>query len=205
MIPWKKIQDKHYNFNYIPDKIAQIEYFGHAFCWLRVCYLQDPNDGFNGPEYWTNKVLVFDARTESFPAEIEVGFAEKATFNIFSTRLDADPDSPEYQLAYRTTWKMLTQGSMEKVVRIKNLTTSKHLGTLWDMEENAGKDMAPGTFAELLRYGVIHFEQTREDLDRVDVPWPPVVIEKALLDPGVISQIMSFTLRFIPKALLEFV
>jgi hypothetical protein len=90
--------------------MALINYFGHTFSLLRVCYLQDPNDGFNGPEYWTTKVLVFDSRSESFSAEHFVGFAEKKTLYILATSLDTGPQSAEYQLAVvRFVIRMLGQ------------------------------------------------------------------------------------------------
>jgi hypothetical protein len=37
-----------------------------------------------------------------------------------------------------------------------------------DLPENEGKDQEPGTFGELLRYGSVHLEQTRESIVYVD-------------------------------------
>lgn len=57
---------------------------------------------------------------------------------------------------------MITQSVMQKITHGKELCHKPHCGTLLDLPENEGKDMAPGTFAELLRYGSVHLEQTRE-------------------------------------------
>lgn len=49
---------------------------------------------------------------------------------------------------------------MEKVTHAGGLLTTPALGVLWDLPENANKYGEPGTFAELLRCGSVHFEQT---------------------------------------------
>jgi hypothetical protein len=57
------------------------------------------------------------------------------------------------------------------------------LGVIWGKKENEGKDIEPGTFADLLRHGSVHFEQTREEIDYVAGPKPEMVIRKGLLEP----------------------
>ena len=77
--------------------------------------------------------------------------------------------------------RLLTRSAMQKVVHGKNLTSSINLGVLWD--ENPGRDCEPGTFAELLRYGTVHFEQTRKTIEYVQAPAPPTTLKKGLLEP----------------------
>ena len=140
---------------------------GQVLAWERLCMLEEPNGGFNGTEYWENKVLLFDALSEDWGAEATIGFSGRDFFNVLETRRDADPESDEYQRAYKTIWRLLKQSSMQKITHGKNLTKSPALGILLNMEENEGKDIAAGTFAELLRYGSVHFEQEREEVNYV--------------------------------------
>ena len=70
---------------------------------------------------------------------------------------------------------------MQKVGHSKNLTHDTHLGVLWD--ENEGTDNQPGAFAELLRYGTTHFEQTREKLVMVEPTKAKFTMKKKLLEP----------------------
>ena len=159
-----------------------MEYIGQVLAWLRLCMLEDPNDGFSGPDYYEKKILLFDSLSEDWAAEETVGFTGQDVFDVLQTRLDADPESKEYQTAFKTIWRLLTRSSMQKVAHGKHLTKNPALGILLDMEENKGKDIAPGTFAELLRYGSVHFEQKREEVKYVKAQRPEHVIKKGLLE-----------------------
>ena len=150
----------HWEFSVEPRTV--MEYIGQVLSWLRLCMLEDPTDGFNGAEYYGNKVLLFDALSEDWGAEEEIGFSGQDLFNVLATKRDINRESEEYRRAYKTTWKMLTQSSMQKITHGKNLIKGLALGSLLDMKENEGKDKEPGTFAELLRYGSVYFEQKRE-------------------------------------------
>jgi hypothetical protein len=157
-------------------------YIGQVLSWDRLCMLEDPHDGFNGRSYYAEKVLLFDSLTEDWSAEDTVGFAGQDLFDVLATKLDADPASKEYQLAYKAIWRMLTKASMQKITHGKNLTKTPALGVLWDLKENEGKDIEPGTFASLLRYGSVHFEQLRESIDYVAAEKPENVIARGLLE-----------------------
>ncbi len=145
--------------------------------------LEDPTDGFNGAEYYENKVLLFDSLSEDWGAEETIGFVGQDLFDVLATRRDVDTESEEYRKAYETVWRLLTRSSMQKITHGKNLIKDLALGILWDMEENEGKDMASGTFAELLRYGSVHFEQEREEIKYVKAQRPAHTIKKGLLEP----------------------
>jgi hypothetical protein len=143
--------------------------------------IHEPNNGFNGREYWASKVLIFDSLTEDWAAEDTVGFTGKDLFNALATKRNADPASMEYQIAHKMTWRMLTKASMQKITHGKNLTKTPALGVLWDMEENEGKDVEPGSFAELLRYGSVHFEQDRKEIDYVKAEKSDIVLKEKML------------------------
>ena len=169
-----------WDFNVSP--VTVMEYIGQVLAWLRLCRLEDPHDGFNGAEYYTHKVLLFDVLSEDWAAESIIGFRGQDLFDVLATKLDADPESEAYRKAYKTIWRLLTRSSMQKVTHGKNLTKEVALGTLWDLEENEGKDVEPGTFAGLLRYGSVHFEQERKSIDYVDAEAPEDRITKGLLE-----------------------
>ena len=101
---------------------------------------------------------------------------------MLATRLDADPDSPQYKKAYRTVWRLLTGSSMQKITHGKNLTKGVALGVLWDLKENEGVDAKEGTFAELLRYGSVRFEQVAREVRYVEAERPEFRIRKGLLE-----------------------
>jgi hypothetical protein len=160
-----------------------MNYISQVLAWLRLCMLEDPNDGFNGADYFGEKILLFDPLAEDWGAEATVGFTGQDLFNFLATRRDADPESEGYKLAYKATWRLLTKSSMQKITHGKALTKSPALGILWDREENEGKDVEPGTFAELLRYGSVYYEQDREEIKYVKAERPEYRIKKGLLEP----------------------
>lgn len=159
-----------------------MEYTGQVLAWMRLCMLEDP-DGFNGAEYYANKVLLFDALSEDWGAEEMIGFSGQDLLDILTTRSDIDVESKEFQKAYRTVWRLLTQSSMQKITRGKKILKGVALGILLDIKENEGRDIARGTFAELLRYGSIHFEQERKAIKYIKAEKPTHTIKKGLLEP----------------------
>ncbi len=171
-----------FNWEFAVEPQFIVGYVAQVLAWTRLIMLEEPH-GFNGRAYWAEKILLFDALTEDWVAETIVGFRGQSLFDALATRCDADPASEQYQLAYKTVWRLLTQSSMQKITHGKNLTKTEALGVLWDKEENAGKDCEPGTFAEVLRFGSVHLEQTRERIDYVEAKISERVIQKGLLEP----------------------
>lgn len=105
------------------------------------------------------------------------------TLEVLSTRRDADRQPEEYKKAYKAIWRVLTRASMQKIAHGKHLTKTPALCMLWDMPENKEKDIEPGTFAELLRFGSVHFEQDRKNIDIVKAEKPEHIIREPLLGP----------------------
>lgn len=171
----------HWEFSVEPGVV--IDYIGQVLAWTRLCMLEDAGDDFSGADYWADHVLLFDALSEDWGAEETIGFIGQDLFDCLATKTDEDPESERYQKAYNLTWRLLTQSSMQKITHGKNLTKGLALGVLWDMEENAGSDAEPGTFAELLRYGSVRFEQTREEIKYVKAKKPEKTLRKGLLEP----------------------
>lgn len=166
------------------DEVSLMGYIAQVVSWLRLAMLEEPNGGFNGVDYSANKVYWFDSLKEAWAAEDTIGFEGKKLFDVLATSRDADPDSEEYKLAYKTIWRLLTSATLQKITHGKGLTHSPHCGLYLDMKENEGVDVKPGTFAELLRYGSLHFEQTRDEISYVKgvKPPPEIIIHKGLYE-----------------------
>jgi len=180
-IDFEASKARNFHWEFIVDPITVIEYIGQVLAWLRLCMIEEPDGGFNGREYWASKILIFDSLTEDWAAEDTVGFTGTDLFNALATKRDADLALKEHQSAYKMTWRMLTRASMQKITHGKHLTKTPALGILWDMKENEGKDIEPRTFAELLRYGSVHFEQTREEIDYVKAEKSDIVLREKML------------------------
>lgn len=162
---------------------AIFEYISQVVAWRRLCMLEDAGDGFSCADYARDRVLWFDSLEENWAFEPILGFRGEEAFNALTTRVDSDPGSEEYKLAYKAVWRVLTRSSMQKITHGKNLTKTPALGLLWDMESNKGKDNEPGTFAELLRYGSTHFLQTRESIEYVQGKRPAQTVRKGVFEP----------------------
>ena len=158
-------------------------YVGQVLAWHRVAWLEEPNGGFNGRDYFTTHALCFSALDELWAAEKILEFGGKDFHSVFTTRRDADPESAEYKKAYEVAWRLITGSAIQKLVHGGELTFDDQCGKLLD--RNEGSDCGEGTFGELLRYASVHFEQTREEVRYVEA-WRQVeekVIRKGLLEP----------------------
>ena len=165
------------------DPVLVFGYITQVLAWARLCMLEDSGDGFSSADYAVNNVLWFDSLVENWAAEPVVGFKGQDLFDALATRLDTDPESEEYKLAYKVVWRLLTRSSMQKITHGKNITKDPALGVLWDLEENRNKDCEPGTFGELLRYCSTHFVQTRKGVAQIKVQKPAKTQKKGLLEP----------------------
>lgn len=178
--------DLNWDFNVEPQTVA--EYVSQVMCWLRLTMLQPPEgatgeDGFDCSEYWMQHVLVFNSLQECWGAELVVGFGNSLRIiELLTVSRSADPESKDYKDAYALVWRLLTSSSTEKVTHGKGLTKATTLGTLLDMPENQDVDCRPGTFGELLRYGCVHFEQTRDDISLVKATRPKIIMRKGVLE-----------------------
>ncbi|KAF9894147.1 hypothetical protein FE257_009120 [Aspergillus nanangensis] len=176
-------EERGFLWEFIVDPVTVFEYVTQVVAWQRLCMLEDAGDGFSCADYVQRHVLWFDVLAENWRFESEVGFKGTDAFHALATRTDADPQSAEYQTAYRLVWGFLTEASLQKITHGKNLTKTPALGLLWDLDEHQGKDNEPGTFAELLRYGTTHFRQTRSHLAYVQARKPAKTLRKGVLEP----------------------
>ena len=178
-------EERGFRWDFKVDELTVLGYIGQVLAWIRCSWVQEPNGGFDGVEYYSKKVLLYDVLDECWAAEPMVGFEGIELWNVLATSRDADKDSEEYKKAYDCIWRLLMKSTMQKITHGKNLTKSPACGVFLDLPENKGKDIAPGSFAELLRYGSVHLEQTRPSIKYVEPIRPDdnQIIHKGLFEP----------------------
>lgn len=179
--------DGAFNPDWIDPKVA-LEYVTQLVCIARIFMIEDDGKGFSGTEYWKNNIFAFSAMQEDWRGESVtgfVGFGDRAFAALQQPRSgpNANPESQDYKDAERLIWEQLAGASMWKVTHANGLTHSVHLGTLLDMPENEGKDAAPGTFGELLRYASVNLRQTRHDVAMLEKHMPRTTWKKGVLEP----------------------
>ncbi len=183
VMKFEDIVEAGFKWDWKVDEQTILGYVGQCVAWMRLTWLQEPNGGFDGVNYWANKVLLWNALSEDFPAEKAIGFDSADLMKLLATRLDADEDDIACAKAKTTAWTMLAQSVMQKITHGKGMTHIPHSGILLDLPENAGIDAAPGTLGGLLRYGSVHLEQTRE-MQYINAPVvaSELIIRKGLLE-----------------------
>lgn len=173
-----------------------MDYVSQIAAWHRVASLEDAGDGFSGVDYWTKHMLLLDFLEETCKPMRLLGKAEQspartlALLSMQRQRPERTEESGEdtisdkdYADAEAAVWGTLATSSFCKITHAKGLTHTKQLGSLLDEEANAGKDRAPGSFMELLRYGTVHFRQKRETLVVREAARPQETLKTGLLDP----------------------
>lgn len=173
-----------------PFTYAQfVDYIAQVFCLERLRNLQDPGAGWNGPEYFARRVLLFDCVKEVYWAQRLTMWDGRKQFNLLATRRDGGaPSAAEGDGAAAARYKdaeSLVNGILATSATMKlshGLPTPgrEYLAEIWDRPENHDADVAPGTFAAYLRWASEHFESSSR-LERVVMP----TIEKAVLVGGI--------------------
>ncbi|UKZ81753.1 hypothetical protein TrVFT333_009525 [Trichoderma virens FT-333] len=149
-----------------PNVELLCDYMAHYTCAERLRKLIDPNDGFNGAEWYAKHMLLFDAGDEMFHIQKITAWDAQRQFRLFSlprTGAGAVVDESWHEAEAFVT-SVLANSSMIKLPhgpRNEGLKVNM-LADLWDAEENHNKDIEEGSFAAYLRYGSLHFDQTRE-------------------------------------------
>ena len=182
-IDFGRTEEAGFHFDFDVDPLTVFEYVGQVLSWNRLCMLENTGRGFSGVKYWCEKVLVFDALQECWGAEATIGWPGHVLFDALSAKVDGDRDSQAWKNGYEVVWRLLTRSSLQKVTHGKNLTKTPAIGLLWDQEGNEEKDCEQGTWAEVLRYGQVHFQQTREEIAYVKAARPESTLKQKLLEP----------------------
>jgi hypothetical protein len=145
---------------------AFTDYLAHYMCCERLRKLNDPNDGFNGAEWYKKHMLLLNALDEMFYAQELSYWDAQRQFELLSARRSGDDVvvDKKWQEAEDFVISVLANTSMVKLPHGPGSggLPLKMLADIWDDEENHNKDNEEGTFAAYLRYGSTHFDQTRE-------------------------------------------
>jgi Capsular polysaccharide synthesis protein len=182
-LDFSESQKRGYNWEFIVEPLTVFEYTTQVMAFLRLTMLEDAGDSFSCADYAVENILWFDALEEDWGAETVVGYRGEDAVNALATRLNADPESEEYKTAYKLVWRLLTKSSMQKITHGKHLTKTPAWGLIWDEKGNEEKDIEPGTFAELLRYGTLNLEQTRKNIVYVKAKKPAQTMKKGVFEP----------------------
>ncbi|KAK4244487.1 capsule polysaccharide biosynthesis [Corynascus novoguineensis] len=181
-----------------------LDYAMQMAAWNRVALLEDAGDGFSGAEYWTRHMLLLDFAPETGMPMKLLGAAKNGGARMLELlSMERRPqqqgaqaqngngaggkeegdDDYDRREAERVVWETLAHSSFWKISHVKGLTHKPQLGSLLDAPENTGRDRAPGTFMELLRYGTVHFRQKRQGPCLRDAPRPEFTLKAGLLEP----------------------
>ena len=155
------------------------------FLWVRMTMLEgngDPED-LDYSTYWQTKVraLNLHKETQAMDTLYKWHNAGPRHYELLTTPVHpAQPENPDWQEAHDLVWHLLSETTMQKISTGKGVLDERTLGTLWP--ENPGKDAEENTFAHLLRYGALHYRQTREAVELVKCEKPKVTVKRGLLE-----------------------
>lgn len=143
------------------------DYLAHFVALERLRKIIDPNDGFNGPKYYRENILFAKAMEETFYVQPKTKWSGPRQFAYLATpRMQRnggrfDTYSEKQREALDFVHDALANSSTMKLSH--GYPGGKDfLADLWDLPENENADCEPGTFAEYLRWGSVHLDQTRK-------------------------------------------
>ncbi|KAI1453321.1 capsular polysaccharide synthesis protein-domain-containing protein [Annulohypoxylon moriforme] len=161
------------------------DYMSQIMTFERLRKLIDPSDGFNGPEYYSNKIFLCSALQETFYFQRVTEWSGTRQFNLLSTKRKGDGvvKDENWHAAENFVHDALANTATMKLSHGPPGALDSFLADLWDSEEHHDKDNEDGTFAAYLRYGSVHFDQTREMVP-IKMGWPnEEVLEAGVLEP----------------------
>lgn len=145
-----------------PFRYAQfVDYIAQVFCLERVRHLVDPSIGWNGPEYFKSRVLLFDCSPEVYYAQRLTMWDGRKQFDLLSRKREGAEGTEEYKEAEEFVQGILANSATMKISHGLQTAGREYLAELWDKKENEYADCTPGTFAAYLRYESEHSKQIR--------------------------------------------
>ncbi|KAJ3551407.1 hypothetical protein NPX13_g11368 [Xylaria arbuscula] len=151
------------------DKVYEMsDYVAQMLLGDRTKNLLDVSTGWDGREFWENKVFMVEGIRNGILGAILTEYDGYKQAELFTTALD-EPDEEKRKAAEAFVVEVLENSHMYKVYH----NSAGGLPALGDVIKKDGfkdADHRPGTFGELYRYGTVHWEPTRE-VDRL-IPQP---------------------------------
>nr|POE49247.1 hypothetical protein CFP56_32397 [Quercus suber] len=157
------------------DKVKSMsDYVAHMLIGDRTKNLYDVTTGWNGRDFFNNKVFMVEGIRNGVLAALLTNFEGQKQVDLLTTRLD-EPDDEKRLAAEQFVVEVLQNSHMYKVYH--NSTGGvPALGDLIKRAEYLDADHRPGTFAEMYRYGTVHWLATR-GVERVH----PMPVEEELI------------------------
>ncbi|KAL7809587.1 putative capsule polysaccharide biosynthesis protein [Trichoderma gracile] len=139
------------------------DYLSHFMAFERLRKIIDPSDGFNGPEYYAKHMFLAPALQETFYFQQVTGWSGTRQFELLTRRRTGKGvvKDETWHAAEDFVQDALANTSTMKLSHGPPGALDSFLADLWDSKEHQDKDNIEGTFAAYLRYGSVHFDQTR--------------------------------------------
>ncbi|RMJ25261.1 Capsular polysaccharide synthesis protein [Aspergillus sp. HF37] len=140
------------------------DYLSQTMCFERLRKLVDPADGFNGPEYFSNNMFLTPALQETFYFQQVTGWSGTRQFELLTAKRTGENvfRDEKWKAAEDFVHKALANTSTMKLSHGPPGALESFLADIWDSEKHSQTDNMEGSFAAYLRYGSIHFNQTRK-------------------------------------------
>ena len=158
----------------------KLDYFLPYLAFERLRMLEDPTDGFSGPSYCKNRVLLIDYQEFALGAMLTNDSGPRQ-FELFSTSSNERIDSKDYLEARQFFTRILSDVAMLKQYHWRDHDVPT-LADLWDKPENHEADNLPGTFGEYLRQVTSYYTQDRKIRS---VKFPP--LQEKILVAGLLE------------------
>ncbi|KAK7752288.1 hypothetical protein SLS62_005824 [Diatrype stigma] len=172
-----------------PDLSVMMEsftdYLTQFMCFERLRKIVDPGDGFNGPEYYARRMLLAPALQETYYFQQVTGWSGARQFELLTAKRTGEGvvRDEKWHAAEAFVNDALANTSTMKLSHGPAGALDSFLADLWDSEEHQDKDNEEGTFAAYLRYGSVHFDQTREIVPLKFEPTTEGVLHVGYLEP----------------------
>ncbi|KAK5988871.1 Glycosyltransferase afumC [Cladobotryum mycophilum] len=139
------------------------DFSAHITCGWVTRQIVDAETGFNGQDYWSNHVFLLDLLDEAMLLPHLTNNKGKYQFELLSAKRTGEGAVKDelWHAAEDIVHKLLTSSAMMKISHGSE-GMFEALANFWDKEEHADADHEPGTFAAYLRYGSVHYDQTRK-------------------------------------------
>ncbi|KAJ4292414.1 hypothetical protein N0V90_009076 [Kalmusia sp. IMI 367209] len=164
----------------IPNE-ALGDYLAHFLAFERLQRLKDPSDGFDGAEYFANKVFLLKAEDHLYYAQRITGWDGRKQYNMLATKVS--PTAEGYAEAKEFVDNVLQHSVMMKLSHGPPCGL-ENLATIWDEEKHKEDDIAVDTFAAYLRHGSVHWHHLEPaTVSPIHLPRPAQVHVAGILEP----------------------
>ncbi|OAT01394.1 uncharacterized protein BDCG_17059 [Blastomyces dermatitidis ER-3] len=131
------------------------------FCLERIRHLEDPTIAWDGPAWFSRKVLLFECVSEVYWVQHLTHWDGRKQFDMLSRRQEGSERGEAYKEASQFVQAILDTSSTMKLSHGIVTEQREYLARIWDEERNKDADISPGTFAAHLRWASENFKQAR--------------------------------------------